>query len=113
MVVNDSILDYFLTGLGLTWTIGLPGSSHAEATLAGWSDVAIGLDFIVVKASIKLRASSTWEEDSFSGHLVWDSRAVEGSSATDDDGKQESKDSVLHGSKRSFQKEITLFCGVL
>ena len=81
----------------LTWTIGLPGSSHAETTLAGRSDVAIGLDFIVIEAGIKDSASSTGDENRFGGNLVRDSGTVKGRSAAHDDGKQENKDSVLHG----------------
>ena len=81
----------------LTWTIGLPGSAHAEATLAGGSDVAIGLDFIVVEAGVKDITQSTGVEDNFAGNLVRGHGAVEGGSAADNDGNQESKDSVLHG----------------
>jgi hypothetical protein len=73
----------------LTWTIGLPGSSHAKATLAGWSDVAIGLDFVVVKAGIESGTSTTWDKDGLvdSGDLVRGSRAVKGGSSADDDGE--------------------------
>lgn len=76
--------------LYLTWTIGLPGSSHAKATLAGGSDVAIGLDFVVVKAGIEDGGTSTTgDEDGLvdSGDLVWNSRAVKGGRATDNNGE--------------------------
>ncbi len=71
----------------LTWTIGLPGSSHAETTLAGRSDVAVGLDFIVIEAGIEDSTSSTGDEDGFGGNLVRDSGTVKGGCAADDDGK--------------------------
>lgn len=79
----------------------MPGSSHAEATLAGRSDVTIGFDFIVVEARIEGRMGSTTGDengwvDFHSGNLVGDSWAV-GDGGADDDGKQESEDSVLHG----------------
>jgi len=74
----------------------LPGSSHAETALAGGSDIAIGLDFIVVEAGIEDSASATGHEDSFGGHLVRDSGTVKGGSAADEDGKHENKDGVLH-----------------
>jgi hypothetical protein len=85
----------------LTWTIGLPGSSHAEATLAGGSDVAIGFDFVVVEAGIKdIGTSTTGDENGLvdfrGGHLVGNGGTVKGGAATDDDGEQESEDGVLH-----------------
>ena len=79
----------------------MSGSSHAKATLAGGTDVAIGFDFDVVEAGIKSTgASTTGDEDGWvdlhSGDLVGGSRAVKGGGATDDNGEQESKDGVLH-----------------
>lgn len=81
--------------------IRLPGSSHAEAALAGGSDVTIGLNFGVVKAGIKdFGTSTTGNEYSVvnlrSGDLVGNSWTVESGCAANDNGEQESKDGVLH-----------------
>ena len=92
----------FASGSFLTWTIGLPGSSHAKATLARGSDVTIRFDLSIIKTRIKaFGASTTGNKDCLvdlrSGNLVGCHGAVKGGYSTDDDGEQESKDGIFHG----------------
>ena len=92
----------FASGSFLTWTIGLPGSSHAKATLARGSDVTIRFNLSIIKTRIKaFGASTTGNKDCLidlrSRNLVRCHGAVKGGYSTDDDGEQESKDGILHG----------------
>jgi hypothetical protein len=90
---------YFL----LTWTVGLPGSSHAETTFAGWGNVSVGLDFIIVQAGIKVRGGITAARNKdggrcfHSGNLVRLSGTEKGGGHAQDQGKQDGKDWLLHG----------------
>jgi len=81
------------------WTIGLPGSSHAETTLAGRGNVGVLSDLRIIQAGIHYRSSTAREQGrlGFSfNDLVRRNRAEEGSSRSNKEGKQKSVDSVLH-----------------
>lgn len=83
-----------------TWTVGLPGSSHAETTLAGGGDVGVSFDFFIVQPSIKGRSPSTTARDENvafdSRKLVRSRRAEKRCGRTKKEGKEKGGNSLLH-----------------
>jgi hypothetical protein len=84
----------------LTWTVGLPGSSHAETTFTGRRNVGIDFDVNIVQTSVKSGTSTTRNENvrfRFTcGNLVWLSGTEKGRSHSQDERKQDGKDWLLH-----------------
>jgi hypothetical protein len=84
----------------LTWTVGLPGSSHAETALARRGNIGVSFNFIIVQTGIKARrCSSTWGEDRvcLGRDLVGSCWLEKGGSGSNKEGQQEGKDRLLHG----------------
>lgn len=88
----------------LTWTVGLPGSSHAETALARGRNVRVSLNGRVIEAGVTEwriagGGTSTGHKDvgaDVGRNLVRDCGLKEGRGSTEEEGKEEGGNGGLH-----------------
>lgn len=85
---------------------GLPGSSHAETTLASRRDILIFCNVWIVQCKVD---RLNWKRNRLTDinfNLVWYSRAEKGRCSSKEEGKEKAVDNFLHGAIVSRKKIV-------